>query len=276
MSRATLKSTSMRVESSGSTRTACTDPAFMPPNRTTAPGSRPPANLKYARWGMLPRLNVPATESTLPIRRAAAASTNNPTHTCSRLEFILFSCPKERARTTSTRTLASPDITEISGRAPLLAPALPASGQHLQVIQFIFDLRLRHAVQKLTHARVGAGRKFLARADGDDVATVDEEHTVRDQEGAGQFVGDHHHRDGVGLLQTQNQLVDARRHERIKPCRGFVNKQDFRVHRQRASHCGAFLHAAAQLGGHEVLEARQSNLLQFDPHRDLDGGLFET
>src|SRR5690242_18099206 len=217
MSRATLKSTSMRVESSGSTRTACTDPAFIPPNRTAAPGSSPPANLKYARWGIVPRLKTPATESAVPTSRAAATSTNKPTHTCSRLEFILFSHPgnaPERPAAGRSLRRKSPSFL---GRAPPLAPALPVFCQHLQVIQFILDLRLRHAVQKLTHARVGAACKFLLRADRDDVAAVDQEHAVRDQECTGQFVRDHHHRDGVGLLQIQNQVVDARRNDRIKP-----------------------------------------------------------
>ena len=101
ISRPTVKSTSMRVESSGSTRTASTLPAFMPPYRTVAPGNRPPADLKYARWGTPLALKVPATAKTVPISRAAAISTKRPTQTCSRLLFMTSSFQRLHALNSS-------------------------------------------------------------------------------------------------------------------------------------------------------------------------------
>ena len=65
------------------------------------------------------------------------------------------------------------------------------------------------------------------------------------------------------------------RNDRIEPRGRLVEEQDLRVHRQRASHRGALLHSAAQLRGHEVLEACQAHLLQLDPHHDLDGRFFK-
>src|SRR5271157_3303531 len=121
---------------------------------------------------MLPRLKVPATESTVAISRAAATSTNKPTHTCSRFELMLFSHPRNEPQPPAPGRSLHRTSSSFSGHGSLLAPCLPVSCQHLQVIQFIFDLRLRHAVKKLTHARLGAGRKFLLCAVGDDFAAV--------------------------------------------------------------------------------------------------------
>src|SRR5579863_9680520 len=97
---------------------------------------------------MLPRLNVPATESAVTTRTTLAISTKSPTHTCSRREFITgvtlvhrreFPCPI----------------------GPELARSSPVFDQHLQVSKFVCYLGLGYPVQKLTHAWIGAVSNLL-------------------------------------------------------------------------------------------------------------------
>jgi hypothetical protein len=91
ISRCTVKSISIRVESPGSMRTVLTLPAFIPAYRTIAPGNRPPADLKYVWYGVPPEEKVPATAKTVPISSAAAIQTKRPTAASSRLPFIASS-----------------------------------------------------------------------------------------------------------------------------------------------------------------------------------------
>ena len=113
---------------------------------------------------------------------------------------------------------------------------------------------------------------LLGRAHGQDVAAIDQNDAVGDQEGAGQFVRHDDDAHGVCLLEVQDEIVDAGGHDRVEPRRRLIEEQDLRVHRQRAGDGGALLHAAAQLRGAEAFETAEAHLLQLDPHHDFDGG----
>src|SRR5487761_554696 len=131
---------------------------------------------------MLPRLKAPAMERTVAISKAAAASTNNPTHACSPREFILdapvSALPAYSGGNKTFRRLSRRLPSQKFRRAHFL----PIFGQHLQVIEFVFHFRLRHAVQELAYARVVAGGKFLFGAGHDEIPPVDQQHAVCDQE----------------------------------------------------------------------------------------------
>ena len=97
--------------------------------------------------------------------------------------------------------------------------------------------------------RVLAVADFLDRPHGHDIAAVDQNDAVGDQEGAGQFVGHHHHAHGVGFLEVQDQIVDTRRGDRVQARGRFVEEQDLGIHGHGTGESGALLHASAQLRG---------------------------
>ena len=113
---------------------------------------------------------------------------------------------------------------------------------------------------------------FLDRPHGGDVAAVDQNHPVGDQEGARQFVRHHHHAHRVCLFEAQDQIVDAGGGDGVEAGGRFVEEQDLGVERHGARERRALLHASAELRGAVILEPAQPHLLQFDPHHHFDGG----
>ena len=62
---------------------------------------------------------------------------------------------------------------------------------------------------------------------------------------------------------VQNQFVEAGGTQRIKSCGGLVEKENIRVQCERTRKCGAFHHAAGEIGGHVVLITVQIDQFQF-------------
>src|SRR5208283_4794748 len=192
-------------------------------------------------------LNAPATAKTVPISKAAAISTKSPTMVCSRLLFI----------TSSSIAMAS-------------YFQLPISGKHLQIVQFLGNFRLRNPVKKLAYTRMRTGSQLFFGSQRHDVPSVDQDHTISDQKCAGQFVCHDHDGDGVGLLQVQDQFVESRGDDGVKPRRRLIKKQDLGVHGQGPRHGGTLFHSSTEFSRHVVLKIPQADLSKLDPHHDLD------
>ena len=127
---------------------------------------------------------------------------------------------------------------------------------------------------------MAAAFEFLGRTQGHDVAAVEENDAIGDQEGAGEFVRHHDHSHGVGFFEVQDEIVDAGGGDGVEARGGFIEEQDVGIHGQRAGECGAFAHASAELRRAVVLEAAEAHLFQLDANHDLDGsglegGVFE-
>src|SRR5882672_8628171 len=147
--------------------------------------------------------------------------------------------------------------------------------QHLQVIQFPGNFGFGNAIKELPNSGLGTGAHLFGRAERHDVAFVDQKHAVGDQERARQLVRNHNDGHVERALQFQNQFVDTCCDDGIQSSRGLVEKQDLRVHRQRAGHGSAFLHATTKLRRRVILESFESDLLQFEPKDDFNCGVFQ-
>src|SRR5713101_484180 len=147
--------------------------------------------------------------------------------------------------------------------------------QHLQVIQFPGNLGFGNTIKELPDSGLGTGAHLFGRAERHDVAFVDQKHAVGDQERARQLVRNHNDGHVERALQFQNQFVDTCCDDGIQSIRGLVEKQDLRVHRQRAGHGSAFLHATTKLRRRVILESFEADLLQFEPKDDFNRGIFE-
>ena len=73
--------------------------------------------------------------------------------------------------------------------------------------------------------------------------------TVADRMQAVQIVGDHEDRQSQRRAQSQDQLVERRRADRIEAGRGLVEEQDLGIERERAGQSGALTHPAGELSG---------------------------
>src|ERR1700729_1331582 len=98
----------------------------------------------------------PETASIVPNSRPPATRTNTPTRVRSRIASIV---------------------------------SLNSFRVNSQVVHLFVLGGIRNAVEKLAHARVLAALDFLDRPHGLDVAVVDQNDPVGDQERTGQFVG---------------------------------------------------------------------------------------
>src|SRR5208282_4046430 len=163
-------------------------------------------------------------------------------------------------------------------------PALPRSlrppfglmlRQHLQIIKLLRHGGFRNAIHELANPWMGAVFHFLYGAQRHHISLVNQDHAVGDQKRAGQFVRNHDDGHVEGTFQFQNQLIDAGSNDGIEARGWLVEKKNLRIHGQGASHGGALLHATAQLRGHVLFIAGEANLVEFESHHDLDGGIFE-
>ena len=101
---------------------------------------------------------------------------------------------------------------------------------------------------------------------------VEEDRVAPDGEDAGQLVGDDDHGRPQAVAQLEDQLVEAARVDRVEARRGLVEEQDLGVQRHGAREPGALPHAAADLGGVEVLEAREADERQLERGHVADLG----
>ena len=69
-------------------------------------------------------------------------------------------------------------------------------------------------------------------------------------------------RGAEAVAQLEDQVVEELRADRVEPGRRLVEEQDLRIERHGAGQAGALLHAAADLGRVEVLEAREPDQRQ--------------
>ena len=69
------------------------------------------------------------------------------------------------------------------------------------------------------------------------------------------------------VAQLEDQVVEQARADRIEPGRRLVEEEDVGIERHGARQAGALLHAAADLGGIEVLEALEADQRQLERRR---------
>src|SRR5207244_5665864 len=105
------------------------------------------------------------------------------------------------------------------------AVAVAVLRQHLQVIQFLRDRRLSDAVQKLTNAGMCARAHFFRGAERNDVAFVDEDHAVGDEESTGELMRHDDDRHVKRLLEFENEFVDSSGDDGIEASRRLVEKK---------------------------------------------------
>ena len=82
---------------------------------------------------------------------------------------------------------------------------------------------------------------------------------------ATEIVSDHHHGEAEAPLQPPDQPVERRRADWIEARGRFIQEQDLRIQRERASETGALAHATGQLGGKLVAGVvRQADQVQLE------------
>ena len=108
-----------------------------------------------------------------------------------------------------------------------------------------------------------------------DIAVVDQNDSIGNQERAGEFVRDHHHREPVGLFQAEDQTVDSGRRDGVQPGGRLVEEENLGVERHGPGESCTFLHASAELRWAVVFESTQADLFQFDSYHHFDGAWIE-
>ena len=126
------------------------------------------------------------------------------------------------------------------------------------------------AVDELIHQRVLAVAHFVGRSADDELAAIEQHHSIGDAERAVHLVGHHDAGHAELAVQIDDQLIDLGAGDRIEPGAGLVVKQHFRIQRNRPRQPGALLHAAGQLRGHLVGVLAQADQLELDLDHDLD------
>ena len=120
-----------------------------------------------------------------------------------------------------------------------------------------------------------AGAHFFCGAQRNDVAFVDENHAVGDEESAGELVRHDDDRHVKRLLEFENELIDSSGDDGIEAGRRFVEKKNFRIHGEGAGDGCALFHSAAQLRRNVILVAGKTDLIEFEAKHDVDRGIFE-
>ena len=89
--------------------------------------------------------------------------------------------------------------------------------------------------------------------------SIEENRVVSDRKNTGELVGDDYDGRAETVAEAQDEVVETARAERIESGTGLVEEEDFRIERHGAGDAGAFVHAAADLGGIVVLVAREAD-----------------
>ena len=77
-------------------------------------------------------------------------------------------------------------------------------------------------------------------------ALIEHDDPLRHTEDTVEFMGYDNYGRSDSLVDVQNQRVDFSGDDGIQPCRGFIQKENFRVEGQSPGQSGAFFHTAAQ------------------------------
>ena len=113
-------------------------------------------------------------------------------------------------------TNADPVHDATATAAPAEAPLLKLEDFLPHRLNVLSSLGVGHTIQELLNPWVRILFQFVRRRCRNDVAFIENDNSIRDQERARQFVRDHDNRDSEGLLQIQNQLVDPCSDDGIK------------------------------------------------------------
>src|ERR1700733_5112881 len=97
--------------------------------------------------------------------------------------------------------------------------------QQPQLIHIVPHIGVRDAVQKLLDARMSASPQFFGGGHRHDVASVQNDDSIRNKERARQFMSNHDDRYGQGFLQIHNENVDAGSDDGVQSGRRFVEEQ---------------------------------------------------
>src|SRR6267142_3917726 len=127
--------------------------------------------------------------------------------------------------------------------------------------------------------RFGQEPLRVARGDHRLALAVEEHRVVCDGEDARQLVRHDHDGGAEAVAEIEDQVVEAPRAQRVEPRRGLVEEEDVGVERHGARQAGALLHAAADLRGIVILEARETDERELERGQGGDllrfeGGIF--
>src|ERR1700730_1295258 len=173
-----------------------------------------------------------------------------------------------------------PGPRSIPGRTLLLS--LPWSLVDLLGLHVFFEIgcyagHLRYvfgyASEKLPHPRMLARLDLVLRADRTEGTLIEHGDTVCDAERARQFVGNDDDRHLQCFLDEQNQFIQLRGNDGIKPGRWLIEHKDLGAERTRPRHRRALLHPAGEFPRQQLAKIGQTNPGQLHPdHKDDDWG----
>src|SRR5580704_14986635 len=135
---------------------------------------------------------------------------------------------------------------------------------------------LGNAIKELANTWILARLELVFGTDRAEGTLIEHGNAVRDQECAWQFVGNHDDGHVEGVLEQQNQFVEFRGNDWVKPCRWFIEDQNFRTERDRARNCCTLLHPSGKLRRKQFPAVRKANRRQLHPNDEFNDGRGET
>src|SRR5215469_11465440 len=101
---------------------------------------------------------------------------------------------------------------------------------------------LGNTIQEMANTRILIRLNLVLASNRDEGSLVQHRNTICDPEGARHFMGDDDHCHMKGLLQEQNEFIQFRGNNGIKPGRWLIEHQNFGIKCKSASYSAAFLH----------------------------------
>src|SRR6516165_3820384 len=105
---------------------------------------------------------------------------------------------------------------------------------------------LGNTIEEVPDPRIPTRPDLVLSSNRAEDSLVQHRNTVCDPEGARHFMGHDDYCHMEGLLQEQNEFIQLRCNNGIKPCRRLIEHQNFRIKCESASDGAAFFHAAGQ------------------------------